>query len=863
MNSKFTFLEGRFPRLAEFGQKAEYSLGKDNNICLLNLGRIAETITEILCRRNNITIEEISKAPDKLFEAGIIHVDTCLKIKTLIEIKEDAANHNYSSESAASRLITTALELCKWLMSDKGISRFAFLGDLFPENAPFPTLAVLAEYGSEAEENLFTNTRYSLLCLGDIEEAIVDILLNEERAKPHYGFDQDKRINLLYNIVGMDNKDKLDALHKIRQIRNDAVHSRYDSESETIQTLDETLKLCEWLFMFIISSGDFMRGVITEITPEGLKVSAGKIYGFVPVQEVPPDSADLTSAFTAGERRIFRVISKANNDTITLSLTQGLTDPWANMARHYERYSVGQTLNVRVKRTADNFGAFVDVDDSGELQARIPKSEYGSYANPPRARDALRTGDTLKACIQWVNPEHYPYMIMSIAEAEKQGYTGKTAPAPEETDIPEESAPDSQMTDTEFKQFCRKATHLEIIRALDSGANPNAANNQGTTALMEASQRNPDVKSVRELLDAGAEINAQNHHGNTALHYAAMQNTPEAVRLLCERGAETGILNEDGKKPLDYARSNPRLKNDTGILQLLAGDEEIQVLPAEHKAMAVSDRKFLDLCQHGKEQDIISAVRCGANVNAANKLRTTALMHAAKRSVSGAVRVLAENGADVNAVNKNGVTPLMMAVMNSRAENIDILLDNGASVLAANKKGKTLLEYAREKLTGKKCLGAMQRIEDAVKALPEPEQAALPESDQEELRKALKMTLQRDILKICRSGNLDDISQAIDAGVNLIVRNKNGAAPLMFAAKDNTAEAVDMLIKAGAEINAQDKSGNTALIYAAAYNSEDVIIVLLEAGADKDIRNNSGYRAYDYALRNYRLDDSDILEKLR
>lgn len=855
VQSRFAFLECRFPKLADFGQKAEKAFGKDNNICLLNLGRIAETVTEILCRRNNISIEEINKAPDKLFEAGIIHEDICLKIKTLTEIKDDAANHNYSSESAAERLITTALELCEWLMSDEGISRFAFLGDLFPENAPFPTLAVLAEYGSEAEENLFTNTRYSLLCLGDIEEAIVDILLNEEHAKPHYGLDQDKRINLLYNVIGMDKKDKLDTLHKIRQIRNDAVHSRYDSESETIQILDETLKLCEWLFMFIVSSGDFMRGVITEITPEGLKVYTGKISGFVPVHEISPeDSADLTSAFSTGERRIFRVISKDEEGTITLSLTQGLTDPWANMARRYEKYSAGQIVNVRVKRTADNFGAFVDVDDGGELQARIPKSEYGSYTNPPRARDALRTGDILQACVQWVNPEHYPYMLMSIAEAEKQGHTGRTSDIQDEPELPSENGQDSPMPDNEFRIYCRKAAHLEIISALDSGANPNAANNQGTTALMEASQNNSDMKAVRELLDAGAEINAKNHNGNTALIFAAMQNTPEVVRLLCERGAETGILNEDGKNALDYARKNYRLKKDSGILQLLAGDEEIQeILPQEHKDTAMSDRKFLDICQHGKEQDIISAVRLGANVNAANKLRTTALMHTAKRSVSGAVRALAENGADVNAVNKNGVTPLMMAVMNSRAENIDILLDNGADVMAANKKGKSVLDYAREKLTGKKFLPVLQRIEEAARAATE----------NDELQKAVKMTHQRDILKICKSGEIEDIRQAVDAGVSLNVRNKNGAVPLMFAAKDNTSDAVEVIIQAGADVNSQDNSGNTALIYAAAYNSDDVISILLEAGADKDIKNSSGYRAYDYALRNYRLNDTDILEKLR
>ena len=860
MQSRFTFLESQYPKLAEYGEKAEHALGKDNNICLLNLGRIAETITETLCRRNNISIDDIRKAPDKLFEAGIIDENICLKINTLTEIKEDAANHNYSSETAATRLITTAIELCEWFTSDKGISRFAFLGDLFPDNAPFPTLAVLAEYGFEAEENLFTNTRYCLLCLGDIEEAVVDILLNEDSAKPHYELDQDQRINMLYKVVGMDNRDKLDILHKIRQIRNDAVHSRYDSESETVQILDETLKLCEWLFMFIISSGDFMRGVISEITPEGLKVCAGKICAFVPVQEVPPkDSQDLTSAFAAGERKIFRVISKEDDGTITLSLTQGLTDPWTNMARRYEKYSVGQTVSVQVKRTADNFGAFVDVNSGGEeLIARIPKSEYGSYTNPPRAKDALRTGDTLKACVQWVNPEHYPYMLMSIAEAEKQGHKGKTQAAPDEPDTPAESAQPAAMTDKEFKLFCRSASYLEIISALDSGANPHAANNQGTTALMEAAQRNPDVKAVRELLNAGAEINAQNRHGNTALHYAAMQNSPEVVRLLCEHGAETGIRNEDGRNALDYARSNPKLKNDTGILQLLVGDENIENIhdlqpQIQHHKTAVNDEQFLRLCQHRKEQDILKAIKAGANVNAVDNHGTTALMRAAMRKVSAAVEALIANGAEVNSANKFGVTPLMMAVMNSRKKNIEMLLDHGADVLARKKKGKSILDYAREKLSGKKFLPLLHRIEEAVSA----------KEHEAESIKALKMTLQRDILKICRSGNLEDIQEAINTGVNLNVINHNGDTPLIFAAKENSAEAVEILINSGAEINTQDNAGNTALIYAAAYNNSDVVCVMLDYGADKGIKNNSGRRAYDYALRNYRLNDTDIPERLK
>ena len=1140
MQSRFGFLEGRFPKLAEYGRKAEEAFAKDNNICLLNLGRIAETITDILCRKNNIRPED--GVPDKLLEAEIIDSNTLLKIKTLTEIKEDAANNSYASETAASRMMASALELCEWFISDEGAGRFAFLEDIFPENASFPPLAVLAEYGREAEENLCGNTRYCLLCLGDIEEAIVDILLDMKGVKVQHGLDQDKRINLLFKAIGMENKDKIDMLHQIRQIRNDAVHSRYDSEQDSRKFLDETLKLCEWLFMFMITPGDFLKGSITEAAEEGLSVSAGKICGTVPADELPgEDSVCLQESYRKGERKIFRVTAK-DEDRITLSLRQVYTNPWLNMARRYEKYRPGQILNVRVKRTADNMGAFVEVSDSAEgLEARIPRCEFGTWSNPAKAKDAMRAGDTMKACVKWVNPEHYPYMILSIADAEEQAHEEEAESRPDKWESLTERGDASGMPDDEFRIFCRKASHMQIVSALDGGANPNASNKLGTTALMSAAQFNADREAVNELLKAGVDVNAKNHHGNTALIFAAMQSTPEVVRLLCEHGAEIGIKNNDGKKARDYAKENPRLKNDAGILHLLADEGDLEEQESEVKALperkkkgaALSDGEFLRLCRHGKEQNIIKAINNGANVNASDNNRTTALMYVSMRSVSGALRALLEHGAEVNAMNKNKVTALMMAVMNTRSKNIGILLEHGADVLSANKKGKTVLDYAREKLSGKKSHDLLDRIEAEVRALSEQEEghvqealteqeetsslqedfteheeivplqevsagneettitqevmsepeetsshqevpaeqkeasslqedfteheeivplqevstgqreeaspqekisepeekaiqqevpakpenisssqdiisareneaqteeaipqqetlaergdealpqetfteqeetsslqeafteqeeivplqevsagneettitqevmsehkaassqqeasaeqeeavfqqgiisehketspqqeisaehedspsaheataepeesssqqeisaeheissglqdAPLTEEQHEEARKVLRMTLQRDLLKICRSGIADDITQALEAGVNISVRNKNGASPLMFAARDNTSEILDMLINAGAEVNARDRSGNTALIYAASCNTDDAVNVLLDAGADKGLINTAGFTALDYARRNYRLADTQALSRL-
>ena len=177
MQSKFEFLEDQFPKLASYGKNAEEALDSDNNICLLNLGRIAETITEILCRANNIEKNlDLLKKLEKLTRLDIINSEIEQKIKTLIEIKNEAEENNYDSEMACLRLMTAAQELCEWFALKQVENKFEFLAELFPPDF-IPPLVELAEIGREAEENLFTNTRYCLICLGDVGEAIVDYLI--------------------------------------------------------------------------------------------------------------------------------------------------------------------------------------------------------------------------------------------------------------------------------------------------------------------------------------------------------------------------------------------------------------------------------------------------------------------------------------------------------------------------------------------------------------------------------------------------------------------------------------------------------------------------------------------------------------
>ena len=148
------------------------------------------------------------------------------------------------------------------------------------------------------------------------------------------------------------------------------------------------------------------------------------------------------------------------------------------------------------------------------------------------------------------------------------------------------------MSDGAFLELAGKAYATAVAKALREGANPNARDKYGTTALMRATKVG-NVGSVAALLQAGADVNAQDEWGKTVLMGALMDNTgwqdnADVVGLLLASGANVNAATKDGETALMHA------------------------------------------ARYGNAKSIRALLAAGADVKAADKDGSTALMHAAE-----------------------------------------------------------------------------------------------------------------------------------------------------------------------------------------------------------------------------------------
>jgi ankyrin len=261
---------------------------------------------------------------------------------------------------------------------------------------------------------------------------------------------------------------------------------------------------------------------------------------------------------------------------------------------------------------------------------------------------------------------------------------------------------------------------------------------------------------------------------------------------------------------------------------------------------------LIDAAKRGDTAAVRTLLSQGANPNARYGDGATALHWAAYRGDAEATNLLLRAGADVNAVNDLGITALWIASGNASTPVMARLLEGGADPnVAPPTNGTPLMVASRIGNTD----GVAQLLAHGANV------NAREGADQQTALMWAVSTRQAAVVKLLLAAKADVHARSRVTSRYVLMccqefqsdseggdyTQEGGFTALLFAAREGDVESAGLLLDAGANIEDAAPTGTSALVLAVHSDQAQVAEYLLKRGADPN-SNGAGYTALHAAV---------------
>jgi ankyrin repeat protein len=451
--------------------------------------------------------------------------------------------------------------------------------------------------------------------------------------------------------------------------------------------------------------------------------------------------------------------------------------------------------------------------------------------------------------------------------------------------------------------LCTAAASTAAASSADEPRKPD-----GSTPLMWAAFEG-DVDEAARLIKEGADVNAMNNYGVTALHLAADTANTELIRLLLKAGADPESPNPDGETALHVVARSGNVEAAKLLLKAGANVDAVEQFGGQTPLMWAAARRHPRMVEfllsRGANANARSAVRdykrvATAESRAAPRDRggLTPLMYAARGNCRECVDVLLKHGADVNLADPGDVVPLSIAMMNSNWDIAKRLVEAGADVNQWDMNGNSPLHVAIANMNSP---GNRNPLDQ-----DKPNEATGRELIQMLLDRGANPNQQlywganfgspadrglTPFLAACATNDIELVKLLLKYGANPKLATSDGRGPIIMAISGPRArsgffgsppaapgeegaangaegasggtkrrnpqvELIRLLADAGADVHLVAKihllartRGGSALHYAVrAGGNREVIQTLLDLGININVKDEDGLTALDYAM---------------